>query len=89
MRDLIKKCSKCELPYAATEEYFYPDPRTTDGLRSECKTCTCDSVSIDYYENQFDILEKRREAYYADHEAKKAYFREYRRKQRMTAAATA
>jgi hypothetical protein len=86
MRDLIKKCSKCELPYAATEEYFYPHPDTADGLDTVCITCKCDSSSIDYYNHQFEILEKRREAYYANHDEKKAYFREYRRKQRLAAA---
>jgi hypothetical protein len=47
-----------------------------------CIECRKDADSIHYLNNRDQILETRRVAYYADHEARKAYFRQYRRNQR-------
>ena len=44
-----------------------------------CKECRKDSKSVSYLNNRDQILEAQRSAYYADHEKRKAYFREYRR----------
>ena len=34
-----KKCTKCELFFPATTEYFYKNPRGKNGLQSRCKGC--------------------------------------------------
>jgi len=36
----IKRCSTCMIAYPAQSEYFYADPRRSDGFRSQCKLCT-------------------------------------------------
>lgn len=51
-------------------------------LVQPCKECRLDRRSIAYLNNRDRILETRRTAYYDNHEANKAYYREYRRAQR-------
>ncbi len=52
-----------------------------------CRECRLDAKSINYLNNRDTILEAQRTAYYADHETRKAYYREYRREQRANSAA--
>ena len=52
-----------------------------------CRECRLDTKSIHYLNNRQEILETQRTAYYADHEARKAYFRDYRRNRRAQATA--
>ena len=46
----MKKCSKCERVYPISNENFYTDKRTKDGLMCLCKLCHC-SVSKTYRDN--------------------------------------
>lgn len=43
-RIMIKICTKCEIEYPPTLEYFYKDNTHSDGLRSECKICVLKRV---------------------------------------------
>lgn len=56
-------------------------------LQQPCKECRKDTKSISYLNNRDSILEAQRTAYYSNHEAAKAYYREYRRSQRAQATA--
>lgn len=56
-------------------------------LRQPCKECQLDRKSIRYLNNRESILAAQRNAYYEDHEASKAYFREYRRSESAQATA--
>lgn len=85
--DDIKRCSRCLCEWPRTIEYYGRSSKTRDGFRPECKLCHADDDSADYYRNQFDILDKRRDGYHANLDAKRAYFREYRQRQRQTAKA--
>lgn len=53
-------------------------------IEMPCKACRSDSDSIWYTNNRDEILEARYQDYHDPdkHEAKKAYFAEYRRKER-------
>ncbi len=35
----VKRCPKCRVEWPATAEYFRPEPRYADGLRSDCREC--------------------------------------------------
>lgn len=75
-------CSQCGCCWDEDEYY------TTNGeIEMPCKYCKLDAKSIHYVNNRDRILEAQREAYYANHEARKAYYREYRRQQRAQASA--
>lgn len=78
---MLIRCSACGCEWG--DDGFY----TQGGeIVQPCRECRKDAKSIHYLNNRDRILEAQRSAYYADHEVHKAYFREYRRSRRATAA---
>lgn len=51
----MRTCSKCNIEYPATREFFH---KQRDGLRTECKKCN--SKRVKDYNNSLDPKEKRR-----------------------------
>ena len=76
-------CSCCGCSWDEESGYY----RQNGVAVQPCIECRLDSKSIAYLNNRDSILEAQRAAYYADHEAKKAYYRQYRRLQRAQATA--
>lgn len=77
------ECTSCGCQWDAESGYYY----SKGELQQPCKECRKDAKSIRYLNNRDSILEAQRAAYYTDHEAQKAYFKEYRRNQRTQPAA--
>lgn len=75
-------CTSCGCCWDETGFYVYRGE-----IVQPCRECRKDSKSIYYWNNQHAILEAQRQAYYADHEARKAYFRNYRQQRRAQALA--
>lgn len=75
-------CTSCGCEWDA--EGFY---HSNDEVIQPCKLCRCDTSSIYYANNAEAIREKQRAAYYADLDAKRAYFRNYRQARRTQASA--
>jgi hypothetical protein len=86
-----KICSRpdCQAEWPATEEYFARDKDSPDGLRPDCKVCTQDHASAYYAANRFDVLEQKRQAYLADIDGKREYYRKYRAQKRQQTAVAA
>jgi hypothetical protein len=73
----VTPCSACGCCWGVDGFYSH------DGeIVQPCKECRKDAKSIYYLNNRDSILEAQRTAYYRSHEARKAYYREYRRAQR-------
>lgn len=78
------RCTGCGCEWEP--EGFY---RTASGEPVQpCKVCRCDTASIYYLRNAERVREKRRADYHAQIEAKRAYYRAYRRQQRQVQATT-
>jgi hypothetical protein len=75
-------CTSCGCSWDDTG-YYYCKGR----VQQPCIECRKDAKSIDYLNKRDSILEAQRTAYYTDHEATKAYYREYRRAKRAETAA--
>ena len=70
-------CTACGCTWDESGFYVY------DGVVEQpCIECRKDESSKHYYNHQLEILEKRRQAYYDNHESRKAYFRDKRREYR-------
>lgn len=75
-------CSSCGCSWDEHDGFY----QCKGVLQQPCKECRKDAKSIRYLNNRDRILEAQRAAYYTDHDAQKAYFREYRRKRAQPAA---
>jgi hypothetical protein len=58
MADILKKCSKCHIEKPATEEFFYKDSKSKDGLGWWCRQCHKDRSHISKKENPRNINAK-------------------------------
>lgn len=77
------QCTSCMCEWDADEGFY----RTADGaIAQPCKVCRCDSSSVYYWNNAEAVREAKRTAYYADLEAKRAYYRTYRQARRRALA---
>lgn len=67
-----KKCTKCNVEYPATVEYFSERKETKSGLRAQCRTCWS------LYQKQYEIKNKERRQEYRDSrvDERKQYYQE-------------
>lgn len=79
--DVICTCCRCSWD-EQTGYYHYKGE-----IAQPCRECRKDTRSIHYLNNREHILDEQRSTYYAQHEAKKAYYRSYRQRQRQQARA--
>ena len=42
----MRKCTRCELPYPATLEFFGPQKHGRDGLHSYCRSCRRETSAV-------------------------------------------
>lgn len=73
----MKTCTKCGETLPTTLEYFH---KSGTGLRTICKLCIKAYKEQWYKKNESEILRKRREYYYSDHQRSLERSKEYRHK---------
>jgi hypothetical protein len=78
---MLTPCSACGCVWDESGYYHYKGD-----IEQPCIECRKDTKSVHYLNNRDRILAQQRESYYAQHEARKAYFRDYRRNQRAQAS---
>ena len=75
MEKNLKKCSRCNLLFERTKEFFQVCNQKKDGLRPECKKCTKkDSKTENYFahlERQKQIRKEKKEQYLQSEEYQK------------------
>lgn len=74
------QCTCCGCSWDESGFYHYKGE-----IAQPCKECRKNTKSIHYLNNRDKILDTQRASYYAQHEARKAYYRSYRRNQRAQA----
>lgn len=77
------KCTCCGCSWDENDGFYHYKGE----IAQPCKECRKNTKSIHYLNNRDRILDEQREAYYSQHEARKAYFRQYRRQTRAQASA--
>lgn len=76
------QCTSCLCEWEP--EGFYEQ----DGVAVQpCIVCRCDKSSVYYLNNHQQVRDRQNKAYYQNHDARKAYYRDYRRQQRSQASA--
>lgn len=66
MSDQSKRCSKCELEFPSTLEYFPPRKEAPDGLRGVCRECRRNQ-NREWREDNAEHLKEYKDNYYAEH----------------------
>lgn len=76
------QCTSCGCEWDSEDGFYHNADGST---RQPCKICQCDTNSLYYVNNAEMIREQKRESYYAALEEKRAYYRQYRARQRAQA----
>lgn len=75
----LKVCTKCNVPYPNTSEYFY---RRGQGLRADCKACGSEKAKVRYHANADANCAAARERYYSRREEHLAVVKAWRQANR-------
>ena len=66
MVPIMKTCSKCNLEFPATLEYFYRDSSRKQGIKNACKSCS-NLVHYSYLDQNKDKVVAWEKEYYSKH----------------------